>query len=157
MPDEVILHLADTPKTQAVNYTNFELVEVRSLADGHSGLFARKPIGKNTLIGCFAGRCVVLEIDPAKNRYKSGEFEHRQVLQLYRHGNTMVGIVAIGGFNGVDFINHSCRANVDVIHQLVVISNRDILPDEEIMIDYRKWDSMPEGIRCWCPEPNCEI
>jgi len=142
---------------EPVNYTNWEIVEVRSHKAGHQGLFATTDIPKDTLVGCFAGRCVVLEIDSKTGRYKSTEYEHRQVLQLHRHKQYMVGIVAIGGFRGVDFINHSCRSNVNVINQLVVISCRNIRAGEEITIDYRKWDVLPEGIKCWCENPQCTI
>ena len=140
-----------------VNFTDTELVEVRENMMGQEGLYARRPIASGTLIGCYAGRCVVLEIDEGKGGYVESPYEHRQVLQLHRMGNRMVGIVAIGGFRGVDYINHSCRPNVTTVHQLVVIATRDIAAGEEVTLDYRAWDSLREGIRCWCPEAECVI
>ena len=141
----------------AVNYWNSSIVEVRQRATDQFGVFARATIPAGTLIGCYAGRIVILEIDPGTERYVNTSLEHRQVLQLRRFGNHMLGLVAIGGFRGVDYINHSCRANTKVYDRVIVLSSRNIEPDEELTLDYREWDFIPEGIRCWCPEPKCVI
>ena len=28
---------------------------------------------------------------------------------------------------------------------------------EEITVDYRSFNLVPEGIKCWCPEGRCQI
>jgi hypothetical protein len=135
-----------------VNYLDATLAEVRQRGTEQFGLFARA-----ALIGCYAGRIVVIEIDPRSGHYLNTTLEHRQVLQMRRFGNYMLGLVAIEGFRGVDYINHSCKANTIVQDRVIVLASRDIAPDEELTIDYREWDFVPEGIRCWCPEAKCII
>ncbi len=140
-----------------VNYLNTVIAEVQERDKNQFGLFARKAIGAGDLIGCYAGRIVVLEIDPLTEKYTNTPWEHRQVLQMRRFGNFMLGLVAIGGFKGVDYINHSCKANTKVQDRVIVIAARDIDPGEELPIDYREWDFIREGILCRCPEPKCII
>ena len=41
--------------------------------------------------------------------------------------------------------------------QLYVYADRDIEPGEEITADYRTFNLVPEGKRCWCENPQCVI
>jgi uncharacterized protein len=143
--------------SEAVSYVNASLAEVRERGSGHSGLFAKTGISAGDLIGCYAGRAVIIDIDPVTNRYVNTKWQHHEVWQLRRIGNHMLGLVTRSGFSGVDYINHSCNANTTVLDRIIVMAARDIKPDEEITMDYREWDFLLEGIPCWCPEPKCII
>ncbi|KAK7972461.1 histone-lysine N-methyltransferase ASH1L [Apiospora saccharicola] len=60
--------------------------------------------------------------------------------------------------NQARFLNHSCDPNCDLLKRndgdrpcAVIITNREILPNKELTINYR-WDS---GVECHCGASNC--
>ncbi len=140
-----------------MNYTNFELVETRPRPNGQLGLYAISYIPIGALIGCYAGRVIIAEIDEAANRLKVGQYELRQIAQIHRHGNMIIGMVAFDGFYGIDFINHSCVPTALLLDKLIVKAGRNVDSGEEITLDYRSWDIVPEGIHCWCADPKCDL
>lgn len=136
-----------------MSYTNSDLVEVRQKGD-HKGLFARRRIARNTLLGCFDGTAHLVDMDTLRDDGAAGTLFWQQSIHLERLGNAILCLIPEGELGGVDFLNHNCRANADVIEKLRVYSNRDIEEGEEIVADYRSFDLVPRGIRCWCDVPD---
>jgi SET domain-containing protein len=141
----------------ASNYLNVTLAEVRGRGFEQSGLFAKTLIRSGDLIGCYGGRAVMIDVDPVTNRYINTTWQHQQVWQLRRVGDRILGLVSTCGFESVDYINHSCRANTTIVDRIIVVASRDIEPDEEVTMDYREWDFILEGVSCWCSDPKCII
>ena len=136
-----------------MSYTNSDMVEVRQCSD-HKALFARRDIAKDTLLGCFDGNAHLVNLDGLRDDEPGGARFWEQSIHLERFGNSVLCLIPGEDLDGVDFLNHSCRGNVDVVDKLRVYSNRAIQQGEEITADYRSFDLVPRGIRCWCNVPN---
>lgn len=55
-----------------------------------------------------------------------------------------------------DYINHSCNPNAGLDGQIVLVALRDIMPGEEICIDYAMCDGSPyDEFECQCGAANC--
>lgn len=54
-----------------MSYTNFDLVEVRQKGD-HKGLYARRRIARNTLLGCFDGSAHLVDMDTLRDDGAAG-------------------------------------------------------------------------------------
>jgi hypothetical protein len=137
-----------------MSYTNTQLVEVRDLAAEHKGVFAKASIRKDELIGFFDGKAVLVDLD---RKDDLDVFWWRQSVHLKREGSKLLCLLPMWEPAGVDFLNHSCRPTARVEDKLYVYANRDIEAGEEITVDYRSFNLVPEGITCWCPERLCEI
>ena len=137
-----------------MSYTNSALVEVRDCNAEHKGVFARAKIHENELIGFFDGKAVMVDLD---KKEELDLFWWRQSVHLKREGSKLLCLLPQWEPDGVDFLNHNCRATARVEDRLYVYANRDIEVGEEITVDYRTFNLVPEGIRCWCQESCCEI
>jgi SET domain-containing protein len=63
---------------------------------------------------------------------------------------------SVGG-SGAEYINHSCEPNLVtriVKGHIIYMSMRDILPGEELTVDYR-FDRKVERVECRCGTPKC--
>ena len=61
------------------------------------------------------------------------------------------------GGNGTHYINHSCEPNAYmriVYGHVLFFARRDILPGEEITVDYEQ-TLLPDSKRCHCGAGNC--
>jgi hypothetical protein len=135
-----------------MSYTNHEIVEVRQ-RDGHKGLFARTAIAKGTLLGCFDGNAHLVDVNAPDEDESRARF-WQQSIHLEIIGSAVLCLIPSGELEGVDFLNHACRANAKVVDKLRVYASRDIRAGEEILADYRTFDLIPRGIRCWCDVPD---
>lgn len=55
-----------------------------------------------------------------------------------------------------DYLNHSCAPNAGFDGQIVLVALRDIVPDEEICIDYAMCDGSPyDEFACQCGAALC--
>jgi SET domain-containing protein len=133
-------------------------VEVEQISEAHRGLFAKLDIPAGTLIGCFAGQCRLFDVEELKRGTERSSIPPGNVVQLYREQNKIVGLVGLGdGFDGIDFINHSCHPNVTVINQIVLVTHDTVTRGSQLTVDYRIWDFIPQGIPCWCKDSLCVI
>lgn len=140
-----------------MSYSNTQLLEVRDVAKGHRGIFATKDIPEGTLLGFFDGRAAVADLGEDGRGAGLDDFFWRQSVHLRRDGNLLYYLIPFEDPDGVDFLNHSCRPNARVDHQIFVYALRDIKKGEEITADYRTFNLVPQEDRCWCPEPKCVI
>jgi SET domain-containing protein len=137
-----------------MSYTNTQLVEVRDCRDEHKGVFARATIRKDELIGFFDGKAIIVDLD-RKDEFDA--FWWRQSLHLKLDGTKLLCLLPQWEPDGVDFLNHSCRPTARVEDKLYVYADRNIDAGEEITVDYRTFNIISEGIRCWCPDGRCVI
>ena len=52
-------------------------------------------------------------------------------------------------------LDHSCEPNFGLQGQVVFLSLRDIVADEELTFDYAMTDDEPYEMKCQCGMPNC--
>lgn len=142
-----------------MTWTNTQLTEVRTVGDdGGRGLFARVPIAKGTVLAVFDGRAVVFE-SGADGKIDFRDEDPRLLLHLGVVDGRFYAIAPISydGVAGADFMNHSCRPNCRVERLLMVLADADIAAGEELTWDYRTWDVVTLGERCWCEPADCVI
>ncbi len=137
-----------------MSFTNFDLVEVRSVRPDHKAIYARDRIAKDSLLGFFDGKSVVVDLD---HKDELDDYWWRQSVHLRIEGSKLLCLLPMWEPEGVDYLNHSCNPNARVEDQLYVYAERDILPGEEITADYRTFNLVPQGIRCWCESGQCVI
>ncbi|MFC5067097.1 SET domain-containing protein [Flaviflagellibacter deserti] len=140
-----------------MSYTNFDLVEVRTIGADHKSIYARRSIPDGTLLGCFDGEAMVAELADLETQKGTDSFFWRQSVHLRIVGTQLLYLLPVKEPDGVDYLNHNCRANARVEDQLYVYAAREIAAGEEILADYRTFNLVSEDIPCWCPEPRCLI
>jgi hypothetical protein len=131
-------------------------VEEYALDNGDSGIRARADIPAGTIIGVYDGTLVPFAIKEGR-LVDTGE--HKYIVQIAVAGDTLYGLVSHPDtpFYGIDYINHSCDANVIARDRTVLVTDRPVPSGERLTIDYRRWDLVAEGIACWCSPSRCVI
>jgi hypothetical protein len=138
-----------------VSYSNFDFMEVRPIGPDHKAIYATRRIAKDSLIGFFDGKSVLVDL---ADKSALDDYWWRQSVHLRLEGSKLLCLLPMWEPEGVDYLNHSCKANARVENQLYVYADRDIEPGEEITADYRTFNLVPEGKKCWCNTENrCEI
>ncbi len=138
-----------------MSYSNFDFMEVRPIGPDHKAIYATRRIAKDSLIGFFDGKSVLVDL---ADKSALDDYWWRQSVHLRLEGSKLLCLLPMWEPEGVDYLNHSCKANARVENQLYVYADRDIEPGEEITADYRTFNLVPEGKKCWCNTENrCEI
>lgn len=124
------------------------LLELRPQADkGDFGIYATAPIAAGSLLLLFTGDIVDAEQlaqVPASHRRFSIQVEEG----LY--------MVTLGAPEVSDYLNHSCAPTAGMSGQIGVVALRDLLPGEEICVDYAMCDGSPyDEFDCSCGAPTC--
>jgi hypothetical protein len=139
-----------------MTYTNHNLVDVYTLPNGERGIRAKVDIKADVIIGIYDGelRTYLLSDGHLVDRNK-----HKYIIQVAREGDILYALESPvdGPFEGIDYLNHSCNPNVSVRDRIVVVSSRRIDKGEPLVVDYRSWDLVPEGLACWCRPSRCYI
>ncbi len=130
-----------------MSYTNFDLLEVRSISEDHKAIYATRTIAEGTLLGFFDGKSVMVDL---AEKDALDDYWWRQSVHLKLEGTKLLCLLPMWEPEGVDYLNHNCKPNARVEGQLYVYADRDIRPGEEITADYRTFNLVPEGKRCWC-------
>lgn len=136
-----------------MTYTNWEYVREVPVNINQIGIVARRRIPEGTLIGIYQGDLRRFRLD--KGRLPDTAL-HKNIVQIACIGEELFGFVREER-SGIGYINHSCQPNVTARDRIILVTSRTVEEGEPLTIDYRTWDLVPEGIRCWCPEPRCEI
>ena len=140
-----------------MSYTDWDLVDVRACAGGQKGLFARRALDAGAVIGAYDGRAALVPVRDGALDLSGTPWAHADLIQLARTQTGALVLAPIGAFGGIDYANHSCRPNAEVVRGVVLRTSRPVAAGEEITWDYRSSDVMPEGIPCWCDPPGCTI
>lgn len=136
-----------------MTWTNWSCVTEYEVAKGERGICACGQIAAGELIGIYDGEIVACDLEGDRLVDRDA---HRYLVQLHRTAGKLFAIVS-SELSGIDFINHSCKANVRPVDRVVLVAARDIEPGEALTLDYTRWDLVPEGIRCWCPGGSCVL
>ncbi|MFM8746986.1 MAG: SET domain-containing protein-lysine N-methyltransferase [Aestuariivirga sp.] len=136
-----------------MTYTNWNLVAEVTLPNGNRGAIAKADIPSGALLGVFQGELERLEL--RENRLVEAE-KHINLVQIVRDGDYLFGFIR-NERAGIGLINHSCKPNVRIENQIVVVAGRAISAGEHLTADYRRWDLVPEGVPCWCEPPMCML
>ncbi|MEM9952628.1 MAG: SET domain-containing protein [Chloroflexota bacterium] len=117
-------------------------LESRKLSEkGGHGVFALKPIPKDTLIAMFGGTIVTGEQLVTLT-------ETLQSLSIQVHDDLFLVSTIIGAG---DHINHSCNPNCGIQGQIAIVAMRDINAGEEATFDYAMCDTAPyDEFSCEC-------
>lgn len=140
-----------------MSYTDWTLVDVKPTAAGQKGLFARHALPAGAVLGSYDGKAEMVPVRDGALDLSGTPWSHADLIQLTRSGDRALVLAPIGEFDGIDYANHSCRPNAEVIRGVVLRTTREIAEGEEITWDYRSSDVLPEGISCWCDPPHCTI
>src|SRR5262249_53470549 len=140
-----------------MSWTNLKFVEECQLDNGQRGVCARTDIPEGVVVGIYDGIVVQYKLD--EHGQITDPDAHKEAIQLAVEADTVYGLVTPPGApcGGIDYLNHSCRPNIVVRHQIVLVASRDISKDEPLTADYRTWDLVPYRETCWCPVPRCVI
>lgn len=129
----------------SISQNCFEIKQTRKKG---RGVFTKKHITKETIIGEYSGKIIpYYKVDPKDYEY---------LLYL----NDEVGIVADKNTVGVHLLNHSCDPNCTFsLKQITnIVAIRDIKPQEELTISYRypPQDTCVNCThKCYCESKNC--
>jgi len=136
-----------------MTYTNWPYVSEVELAGGSMGIEAKRSIPKETIIGIYDGEIKKFPIVDGRLEKAS---DHKGIVQVALVDDTLFGVVT-KDLSGIDFINHSCKPNIYAKDRVILRATRHIEQGEPLLIDYRAWDFVAEGISCWCEQGNCLI
>jgi hypothetical protein len=142
----------------AATWTDTGVVEEYTLDNGQRGIRARTAIPAGRIIGVFGGVPVLYELSP-DGRITDPDAAQRAI-QVAADDRTVYALVAPPGtpLVGIDYINHDCHdPTVTVENQVVLKTARDVAAGEPLRADYRPWDFVHYGERCWCSPPGCVI
>lgn len=141
-----------------MSWTNPAVTEVRDIGDGQHALYSKTAIAKDTVVGVFDGRAVVLPIK-ADGKIDYGPEDPNLLVHLAVHDRMFYGIAPIryDEVGGADFMNHSCTPNCYVERTLVIRAAEPIAAGIELTWDYRVSDIVPQGQPCWCDVPKCVL
>jgi uncharacterized protein len=114
---------------------------------GGSSVVATASIAKSELIAMWSGRIVAgpdLAALPEELRHRVVQIEE----DLY--------LASLTPTEGADMVNHSCNPNAGLSGQLAIVAMRNIVPGEEVVIDYAMCDGSPyDEFDCTCGAPHC--
>jgi hypothetical protein len=134
-----------------MSYTNWSYVEEYADSGSGRGIKAKNSIPAGTIIGIYDGKLESYEL--AENKMVEPEL-HKHIVQIMIHDNKLFGLRP-QNVAGIDFINHSCNANVVPQDRIVLVAANDIPAGQNLTLDYTKWDLVSEGIACWCQPSRC--
>lgn len=124
-------------------------LSVMKSALGGLGCFASVFFSQNTLIGEYAGERITHA--EAMRRMTGANGKHISQLDKDHYIDG-----CIGG-NETQYINHSCEPNADVLivdRFMIVFALREILPGEEITVDYLNSFDQDKAL-CQCYTASC--
>ncbi len=113
---------------------------------GNCGIFCREPIAKGEIVALWGGRILsAAEIDRNAPNFT------QQVLQIEDDFYLMAPTMEPS-----DCFNHSCEPNAGLTGQIGLIAMRDIVPGEEVCLDYAMCDGTDyDEFDCTCGSPRC--
>ena len=82
--------------------------------------------------------------------------EHMHDIPFQVDDNIFFGIARDEDVGVGERINHSCNPNCGFVSEMKLVALRDILPGEDVTMDYATCTSMDTyDLMCRCGEPNC--
>jgi uncharacterized protein len=116
-------------------------------AKGGQGIYAQNPIHPGELILVWGGK-----IHTYEQYLQAPEARRPHFVQVEE--DLYLGTPEVP--EPADYVNHSCNPNAGFSGQIALVALREILPGEEICIDYAMCDGSPyDEFDCACGAPNC--
>ncbi|MDW7975111.1 MAG: S-adenosylmethionine decarboxylase [Leptospiraceae bacterium] len=131
----------------SLKYT-FVDVDLRPSPIHKTGLFSNSYIKKGTTIGVLTGRFYSQQ--EVQNLSKE-----EQSFLIPIDEEILIGPESFYEIPALFYINHSCEPNAGIDGDLTIVALRDILPDEEITIDYATIFLNEQSFVCECKSPTC--
>ena len=82
-----------------MSYTNFDFLEVRQIAEDHKAIYATRKIPKDSLIGFFDGKSVMVDLD---DKGALDDYWWRQSVHLRLEGSKLLCLLPMWEPEGVD-------------------------------------------------------
>lgn len=123
-------------------------VVARESAGRGRGVFATRPIPRDTVVAMWGGR-VITRTEAAA---LSPELQH-YFLRIDRE--LVIGPPAEGPLHDSELVNHSCEPTCGLRGQVALVAMRDIAPDEEITFDYAMSEVEDQPFECRCGAASC--
>lgn len=132
-------------------------VEVCQLDNERRGIQAATPMPAGQVIGVFGGTPVRYRRGPDGRITDPGAV--RQAVHVAIDDDFVYALISPPGvpLSGACFISHSCHPNVRVKNQVALVTMRAVEAGEVLTTDYRDWDLVAYGERCWCNPSACVI
>lgn len=111
------------------------------------GVFAVAPVAAGELLTVWGGDVLNAEqFSHVSERERAHSIQIEEGLYLVPHRLP----------EAADYVNHSCDPNAGLSGQIALVAMRDIVPGEEICLDYAMCDGSPyDEFECGCGSPNC--
>lgn len=122
-------------------------VEIRSSGINRKGMFAKELIHKGEIVYIKGGHVI-----------KRDELYSSAVINSYLPISDGYYIGALNAEEEEDiklYNNHSCDPNCGMHGEITFIAIRDIMPDEELTIDYAFIDNEDYSFECHCGSSQC--
>ncbi len=123
-------------------------IEVDNSSIHGKGVFAKESIKKGSLIGILTGKFYQKkELNSIQEEFKRYLFPIEDSL--------FIGPESFYNIPPLFYLNHSCEPNAGIDGDLAIVAINDILPGEEITIDYATMFLNDERLICQCKSSNC--
>ena len=128
-------------------YLSPKLVSRPHPKKGDRGVFAIGPIAAGELLTVWGGDVLNAEqLSHVSERERAHTIQVEEGLYLTPHRPP----------EAADYVNHSCDPNAGLSGQIALVAMRDIVPGEEICLDYAMCDGSPyDEFDCACGTPSC--
>ncbi|MDO1450771.1 SET domain-containing protein-lysine N-methyltransferase [Rhodocytophaga aerolata] len=134
--------------TNASSYRSMK-TEIRTSPTQGRGLFAKEAIDKGEIISVRGGHILTREMEEILTKpvgYWAYPIADELVLAPLRTAEVETVMM---------FLNHSCEPNVGILGQILFVAMREIMPDEELTIDYAMFGADKEPMPCNCRSSHC--
>ncbi len=122
-------------------------VEIRNSFIHNKGMFAKKLIKKGEIIIVWGGEII------RQKDILSGKYRKDGIVQI--EDGIFLGDLLSSDKNMDEFTNHSCDSNLWMDNEITLSARRDILPGEEITVDYALFAWVDMQNFCNCGSPLC--
>lgn len=124
------------------------LAEVRASTISGRGIFAKEHILRDTVIAVRGGK-----IFTQAERNAAPEELRRFMMQIDKE--LFLGPESLDAVGEAELVNHSCDPNLGLRGQMTLVALRDIMPGEELTLDYAMSESHQPDFLCECRSPTC--
>lgn len=115
------------------------------------GIFAVEEIDKGELLVDFTnGRGKLIGLEETGRLYDQGNDYMIQIAD-----DKYFAVTNLQELEDVDLVNHSCVPNCGMQGNFKIVAMRDIVPGEEITIDYAMVENSDYKLKCWCGNKTC--
>ncbi|EHQ05259.1 MAG: SET domain-containing protein-lysine N-methyltransferase [Leptonema illini] len=124
------------------------LAEVRATGNIGRGMFAKEHISKDTVVVVRGGK-----IYSGAEREEASDDLRSYMIQVDE--DLFMGPESLDAVEEAEFVNHSCDPNLGFRGQVTLVAMRDIMPGEELTVDYAMSEARQQNFACECGSRQC--